>query len=66
MSYRTMIQSIAPNCDPRHIEGFMRSWHGTLDALSRDHFEAEALAAVQCVETGGVAVAESVALTHGL
>lgn len=64
--YQAIIKQIAPNYDPRHIEAFMRSEHGTLDKLSRSRFKAEVYIASACVDEGGKDLAERIAKSYGL
>lgn len=52
--------------DPRHIEGFMRLEHSTLDGLDARQFRAEVEVARQCVDLGGSDAAEECALSYGL
>lgn len=64
--YRDRITQLAPTYDPRHIEAFMRSEHGTLDHLSPDTFAAEVAIAVMCIEDGGMEFGERLAKSYGL
>ena len=41
MSYRRLIEEIAPGKNARHIEAWMRCDHPTLDHLSPDQFSRE-------------------------
>lgn len=66
MTYRTIIQQIAPAYDPRHVEAFMRSEHGTLDHLSPEIFAAEVTVAVMMIAAGGRDQAERLAQSYGL
>lgn len=52
--------------DPRHVEAYMRLEHGTLDGLSARQFNAEVEVSRQCIDAGGSADAESLALSYGL
>lgn len=52
--------------DPRHVEGYMRCEHGTLDALSRAKFNREVQIAVALIEQDGLDTAEALALSYGL
>jgi hypothetical protein len=61
-----MIAKIAPTFDPRHIEGFMRLDHPTLDHLSPDDFAAEVALAALCVNECGTERAELLARSFGL
>lgn len=64
--YRNLIVQIAPSYDPRHVEAYMRSEHGTLDRLSSSQFATEVTMAVMCIEDGGTEAAESLARSFGL
>lgn len=64
--YRDRIKQLAPTYDPRHIEAFMRSEHGTLDHLSPDAFAAEVCIAAMCIEDGGREFGERLAKSYGL
>lgn len=64
---RVVLQKIGrPEVDPRHVEGWMRSEHPTLDGLSKPRFAREVKIAVACVDEGGRELAERVALSYGL
>lgn len=52
--------------DPRHIEGFMRIEHGTLDHLDRQRFTDEVRFCAIAVDEGGTVVAEDLAVSFGL
>jgi hypothetical protein len=52
--------------DPRHIEGYMRLEHGTLDGLSRKQRREEIEISRQCVDHGGIINAETLARSYGL
>lgn len=64
--YRETIKSLAPKHDPRHIEAYMRVEHSTLDGLSRQQFAAEVRVAAQCVDEGGIEMAERIAKSFGM
>ena len=64
--YQALIKKIAPAYDPRHIEAFIRSEHGTLDKLSPARLKAEVEIAAQCVDEGGADLAERIAKSYGL
>ena len=72
MAYQQMIQEALSKSgqtveyDPRHIEAWMRSEHGTLDALSRQQFNAEVRVAVACIDAAGVEMSERLAQSEGL
>lgn len=52
--------------DPRHVEAYMRLEHGTLDGLSARQFDDEVETSRQCIDAGGTADAEALALSYGL
>ena len=52
--------------DPRHVEGYMRVAHGTLDALTLVGFREEVKLAVECVDEGGIDQADDLARSYGL
>lgn len=52
--------------DPRHIEGYMRLEHSTLNGLSTQQFNKEIRIAMDCICYGGVEMAESNAQSFGL
>jgi hypothetical protein len=64
--YQARIREIAPYCDPRHVEAYMRSEHSTLDHLPPEQFEREVRIAVGCIEQGGTDIAETLARSYGL
>ena len=66
MTYQAHIRLLLPKFDPRHIEAFMRSEFGTLDSLSTTRFVEEAFLASECVNQGGVEMAELLAKSYGL
>jgi hypothetical protein len=64
--YQTKIKELSPASDPRHVEGYMRLAHGTLDQLSPQQFRAEVALAVACIAEGGIDTAEKLAQSYGL
>ena len=52
--------------DPRHVEGYMRLEHTTLDGLSWTKFQQEVEIGVECVRADGEANAERNAVSFGL
>ncbi len=52
--------------DPRHIEGYMRLEHATLDGLSWRQFQREVELCAECVGRDGMANAEANAQSFGL
>lgn len=52
--------------DPRHVEGWMRCEHSTLDALSPTAFKKEVKIAVQCIDGPEGDVSETLAKSYGL
>lgn len=70
MVYREMIvgrlAEIGSLADPRHVEGWMRLEHGTLDGLSPEQFTAEVRAAAACCADMTIAESEDLAQSFGL
>ena len=64
--YQTKIKELSPASDPRHVEGYMRLEHGTLDQLTPEQFRAEVALAVACIAEGGIDAAEKLAQSYGL
>lgn len=52
--------------DPRHIEGYMRLGHGTLDGLSAAEFRLEVEIGLECIREDGTEAAECNAQSFGL
>ena len=52
--------------DPRHVEGYMRLEHSTLDGLSSAQFKKEVFISIACIKEGGIDMAESNAKSFGL
>ena len=52
--------------DPRHVEGYMRLEHSTLDGLSRSQFSKEVGIGIECVLADGIQNAEANARSFGL
>jgi len=52
--------------DPRHIEGWMRLEHGTLDALSPSAFRREVQTCIDCVDEAGIDRSDELAASYGL
>jgi hypothetical protein len=66
MNYHAKMRALQPAHDPRLIEAYMRLEHSTLDGLSPYEFENEARIAALCIEHGGRAQAERLAVSMGL
>lgn len=69
MSYAALIRDTSPAAaafDARHIEAWMRSQYGTLDALSPAEFGHAVRHGIACVETGGITLSENLAQSYGL
>ncbi len=69
--YATMIREAAARlghvgANVRHVEGWMRSEHPTLDGLSRAQFREEVAVALECCREAGEEMSEAVARSHGL
>lgn len=70
MGYAEVIRTVAAKqgrigYDVRWIEGWMRSEHGTLDALTPEQFRAEVEVACQCIDQNP-ALSETLAESFGL
>ena len=52
--------------DPRHIEGYMRLEHSTLDGLSMGEFDREVAIGIACILEDGVHNAERNAQSFGM
>ena len=52
--------------DPRHVEGWMRLEHSTLDHLDRHSFDAEVAMAIALIDHAGADRSESLARSYGL
>jgi hypothetical protein len=52
--------------DPRHVEGYMRLEHSTLDGLSKKQFSDEVKIGIECTLADGEANAERNARSYGL
>lgn len=70
-TYQETITMIAetmgrPDVDPRHVEGYMRIEHSTLDGLSFEQFKREVKIGIACTDTDGVILAEQNARSFGL
>ena len=70
MYQRTIIEILAtagrPEIDPRHIEGYMRLGHSTLDGLSKRQFTEEVELGIMCVDMDGFDNAEKNAQSYAL
>jgi hypothetical protein len=66
MNYHARMRQYQPKHDPRLIEAYMRLEHSTLDGLTAYEFENEARIAALCIEHGGRAQAERLAVSMGL
>ena len=65
-SYQALIHRLAPDANPRWVEAWMRSEHGTLDHLSVDRFRHEVLVALDCIAEAGKEQSEKLARSYGL
>ncbi len=52
--------------DARHVEGWMRLEHSTLDGLSPSRFAAEVAAAIACMDEAGSEQSKALARSWGL
>lgn len=64
--YADRIRALAPDHDPRHIEGYMRLQYSTLDHLDAATFAREVKTAIACIREGGIETAERNAQSFGL
>jgi hypothetical protein len=64
--YQTKIKELSPASHPRHVEGYMRLAHGTLDQLSPQQFRTEVALSVACIADGGIDTAEKLTQSYGL
>jgi hypothetical protein len=55
-----------PEIDPRHVEGYMRLDHATLDGIGAEEFADEVRIAITCIDEGGARQAEVLARSFGL
>ena len=62
--YQAKIKELAPASDPRHVEGYMRLAHGTLDQLSPKKYRAKVASVVACIAGGGIDAAEKLAQSY--
>ena len=63
--YQAKIKELSAASDPRHVEGYMRLAHGTLDQLSPEQYRAKVASAVACIAGGGIDAAEKLAQSYG-
>lgn len=63
---RALARARIGDVDPRHVEGWMRVEHGTLDALCPERFAREVAIAVECIRSAGVEESERLARSYGL
>ncbi len=66
MNHHARMSALQPAHDPRLIEAYMRLAHSTLDGLSPHEFEQEARLAALCIDHGGRAQAERLAVSMGI
>jgi len=52
--------------DPRHVEGYMRVGHSTLDGLSWRQFQKEIAIGIECTRIDGTANADKICTSLGL
>ncbi len=64
--YADRIFALAPDHDPRHVEGYMRAEFGTLDHLGPERFAAEVRISAMCVDAAGLEQAERIAESYGI
>ena len=63
--YQAKIKELSPASDPRHVEGYMRLAHGTLEQLSPKKYRAKVASVVACIAGGGIDAAEKLAQSYG-
>lgn len=63
---RILDQRGIKNIDPRHVEGWMRVEHSTLDHLDAERFAAEVDFSIACIAASGVRTSEQNARSFGL
>ena len=64
--YAGVIGRLAPDCDPAHVEAWMRVEHPTLDGLDAVRFTREVAVAVECIRHAGLAESDKLAHSYGL
>jgi hypothetical protein len=64
--YQGTIKKIAPKCNARYIEAWLRLEFGTLDHLSPSRFRKEVKMAVECAKTATKKENEDLAKSYGL
>jgi hypothetical protein len=64
--YAETFRKLQPKHDPRHIEAFVRLEYSTLNHLPLATLRREAKIAADCIDVGGMAAAEELALSYGL
>jgi hypothetical protein len=52
--------------DPRHVEGFLRIEHSTLDGLDVATFRREVKVACECIDAAGRDISERLARSYAL
>lgn len=64
--YSAMIQRLAPDHDPAHVEAWMRLKHATLDGISTLEFAREVAIAVECITQAGLGESDELAQSFDL
>lgn len=64
--YRRLIEEVAPGCNSRHVEAFLRSETPTLDHLTRQQFADKVKQACADIDAAGWVFAEQLALSYGM
>ncbi len=64
--YQQRIAELAPDLNPRFVEGLMRLEHGTLDGLSVAQFKEEIVIARACIAEASTEELEKLARSYGL
>jgi len=63
---KNFLDNIGLDADPRHIEGYMRLQHSTLDGLSFKQFCNEIMIGYECIKVDGKENAEKLAQSYAL
>lgn len=65
-AYAETFRKLQPNCDPRHVEAYVRLEHATLGSLPIKTLRREAKIAADCINAVPLAESESLAVSFGL
>ena len=64
--YQNLIRRLAPDVDPRWVEAWMCTKHGTLDHLPADRFRHAVVLALDAIAKAGAEQSEELAQRYGL